>query len=186
MTAMVKVDGRNKHSPLLLRLDSGCVYNKDFTLCQVYKQRKFNFSTRILCLLNFLYTTTMCSWHTQFKKPKKRGARGFKPRILTKRVNHGFSRKRCSKPHLWFYMKKAGLFISRFKARMLGPWGPLPTLGLLGISRRFWTWCSVQRGIQCRYSSILTSFDRYTFHLVPCGIWRWVIHLSFEEQGTLS
>jgi hypothetical protein len=45
-------------------------------------------------------------------------------------------------------------------------------LGVTGISRLFGDWCSVHRPIQHRRTSTLVSFDRYTIHLVACGVWR--------------
>jgi hypothetical protein len=49
----------------------------------------------------------------------------------------------------------------------------------------FWALCSIQRSIQHSYAFILISCNRYAFSFVPCGIWRWVIYLGFENQRQL-
>jgi hypothetical protein len=43
---------------------------------------------------------------------------------------------------------------------------------------------SVQRRIRHRYTPILIAFNRYDLYLAPCGIWRWVINLGFENRTT--
>jgi hypothetical protein len=101
-------------------------------------------------------------------------------------VGHGFSRKRDNNPWCKYHMKKGVLRIYRMMLRMLGLGWWITNFGATLIDRYFGTWCRLLRSIQYSYTLILVSFDRYAFHLVPCGFWRWVIHFSFKKQSNSS
>jgi hypothetical protein len=94
--------------------------------------------------------------------------------------------KKGSRPHPKFCMARVVLMIYTLMLRELG-FGVWRTyFETAVISLFFMTWCGAQRRIRLMYTSLLVSFDRYTFHLAPCGIWRWVIHLGFGKQGYSS
>jgi hypothetical protein len=101
-------------------------------------------------------------------------------------VGYRFSHEGDNKPHLKFYMKKRVLVVYRAMPRMLDIFWWTTDFGAIGISCCFRALCGVQRRMQHRNTSNLISFDRYTFQLAPCGIWRWVIHLGFEMQSDSS
>jgi hypothetical protein len=48
----------------------------------------------------------------------------------------------------------------------------------------FWGFvqCSEQHSLQVHFKFGIFWYI-YSSHLVPCGVWRWVIHLSFAKQG---
>jgi hypothetical protein len=56
----------------------------------------------------------------------------------------------------------------------LGATESVSVLGLIVVSREAHNTDILQ---------FLVCFDRYKLYLVPCEIWRWVIHLSFENSG---
>jgi hypothetical protein len=101
-------------------------------------------------------------------------------------VRHEFSRKSDSKPYPKFYMKKGVLCICPIilETLMFTEW--TANFGAIGISRCFMALGRVQRSIQHRNTSSLLSFDRYTFYLAACGIWRWVVHLSCNSSQNLD
>jgi hypothetical protein len=100
-------------------------------------------------------------------------------------VGHGFSRKRDHEPHLKFYMKAVARFIYRMPSRMLVFCGRVTDFrGVTGIYCCFRAWCIAQRSIQTDILPSLVSFDRYTFYLVACVVWRWVVYLGYKNKGT--
>jgi hypothetical protein len=98
---------------------------------------------------------------------------------------HVFSRKKSNKSYLKLYMKTVVLLINGMILRTLRFDGLMTDFGGTGISRCFNALRSVQTSMQHSHTLSLVSFNRYTFHLVPCEIRKWFIHLGFERQDNL-
>jgi hypothetical protein len=106
-----------------------------------------HFLTRLFCLLNTIYASTLCSWHSPVQKTNN-------PQTFFKKA--GF-KKEWAIPHekcpflldidflvkgiknltLKFYMKKALFLICRMIQRMLSFGGCMTDFGVTGISRCF-------------------------------------------------
>jgi hypothetical protein len=153
---------------------------------------KPHFWTWLVCLLSPINTSTMSSWHPPVEKTKKKKSWQIFQTPLSKKgwdhpwkvslfVRPEFSRERDNKFNLKFYMYKLTHIIYRIVPRMLGFSVWMADFGATGISRCFGTWRSVQRNIQHGYTSLLVAF-----YLVPCKIWGWFIHISFEKQGNFT
>jgi hypothetical protein len=99
-------------------------------------------------------------------------------------VEHVFSREKSNKPSLKFYMKILVPLINGMMPRTLRFDGLMTDFGGTGIGRCFRALRSVQTSMQHSCTLSLVSFNRYTFHLVPCEIRRWVIHLVLKNRAT--
>jgi hypothetical protein len=67
----------------------------------------------------------------------------------------GFPHKRDSKPYLIFYIANLVLLIYRVIPRIVGFSGLITEFMVIGISRCFGAWCSVQSATQRMYALVL-------------------------------
>jgi hypothetical protein len=94
---------------------------------------------------------------------------------------HGFSRKKDSKPCLKFHMEEVVPPFYRMMSDMLVLVDALPTSGRLELAADLRLRVVFTDSYNHKSTSFLTVFDRYGLHLVSCEVWKWVIYLSFEE-----
>jgi hypothetical protein len=180
---------------LLFKFDMNFVYKKNFHVASSVWMNESYFCTWLPCLLSSIHTSTMHPRHPTVQKAKMlpnflntpfwKKRMDHPPWKMSLFAGHEFSCKRDSKPFFKFHMETVVLLIYRMLSSMLCVDGQMTDFCAIRTSRCFGAECRAQSSIQYRYTSCLVSFDRSTFSLVVCGVWRWVILFGFRKTGQL-